>query len=1130
MLVIRLIFSSFILFILISFQVCSGEPSLNQAQGTPPSTESVDSRQDDHSSHSHASPGGKTTSPTKEHLQIHSSFAAGWRELFNGEQPTWRILHSENGALVSWHRREKTDITPERRFEIQPSSIPQRDTESIRCVLPGNSCLVLGHTIGFPMLIEDMDPVLTIKSGRPGIVIGAQVVLPNTLHPATGKPVTYLVPGSRYSGSRDWERLDFRDNNERPNLLREVDRVGRVLRAEMQQEGLNVKFDTKDRYIRQIILFVEGNPTHSSQTDLWIDSLEVSGYMLANMEQIDRIEVDDQRPGASSVGLEYRFDPINFVGFRILAGSQCHFLQTYTARSSVGYTEWTSPYAKSRLEPLIANSVPGVSPDRSEALARQKRTLFSEQQSELRFALTNQQSMNLSQASLRQIQLKKRILHVDDIPIGVRAIEYRGEPLAFLRQLEFNTVWVKGRPTLELLQEAKDAGVWIICTPPGPSELEAAKRYSANPPTALERMAMAGSPVLDPIYDNVLVWNLGDECTNPEHPSNAQWATVLQGADRIRRRPILCTARSGVREYSRTVDILMMDRQPLMSSLDFNELAQWQKAYPNLARPDTAFWGTIQTDPDPKLANQWILFGGNVQDMLAITHEQIKMQVFQALAVGTHGLLFTSNTPLTNNDPATEYRRTSLELINWELQMTEEWFSSGSPRPSVIKTSKRGKMSSAVIQSGRTRLLIPVWTERESQLAVGGAVEGSVKYVISGIPETYYAYHLIPGQLTPLKTERVAGGIEVELEEVNLNTLIYFGEPDEVFARIEKNAKTIGPRAAYLACKLADMQLASTKQVLSLLKQAIESGTVPVHPGDNMPVILMQEYESDLSSIKETIERAKLATQQPPVSYSMAYIQAEKATRGLRVRARDLLRQATRHDLNPCMMPVSVSLATLPHYLAACQRLAGAALGPNRLPCQGGMEDTLLWNQSGWEARRQRVDGIASPSLSITHLAKHSGQSGLRIAVQATSLEEKPIQLETEPIWIRTPPVSVAMGEMLCVSGWVRIPKPLESSVDGLKVFDTLGGESQALRFLQTKGQWKWFAFYRYVPADGPYYVFFSMQGIGEVHLDDLCISSVEFAVPQPVPVAPAPTPTPSWQRLINPFQYFPPLPSWGGQ
>ncbi|MDR2440950.1 MAG: hypothetical protein LBE12_16445 [Planctomycetaceae bacterium] len=1034
-----------------------------------------------------------------------------WTEYFETDVPSWRILHSEKrGATVN-----------QQRSPLQP--LQGKKSEIIQFSLPTDSCVILGHSIGFPLVIEDLLPTLCVQSNQPGIAIGAQIVLPNTIHPETGKPITYLVTGTKYTGSGDWEKLGFWDKNGNPILLQQAERLGKLLRAE-----LKMNLDLRDKYIRQIVLFVEPGTIPPSPKTLWIDSLEVTGHIAVSDAILNRCELEKRT---------FCFDPVNFDGFKIEAGLKSVYIQTLRSQNPVGSTEWISPLANRTSSPLRATPIsmnphlnpnnqnptnqteqPSITPHLAEKL---ERSVFSGQ-NEIRFSLTNQPIQTISPASLMPIRLMDQVLLVDDIPIGVRAIEYNGEPLSVLRQLEFNAAWIKERPTVALLREAQTAGIWLICSPPGPSELSSASKFdgSANPSHSVS----AGTSVIDSTYDNVLVWNLGDECTQPNHTAYSQWVSVLQSADRIRRRPILCTARSGVREYSRIADILMMRREPLLSSLDFLSLRDWQQSYPLLARPDTPFWCTVQTQPSPKLANQWIMFEGNPQSICPFSYEQLRMQVYLALATGTHGILFTSHTPLTNNDPESEFRRTALELLNWQLQLIEEWFSAGNVSPVLVKSNRRS-MSSAVIRSGRSRLLVPIWQENRNQMALSAAIVGNVKYIISGIPETYDAYHLVPGGLYPIDTERVAGGVQIELPEANLNSLIFFGEVDAIYANIGKRAKEIGPRAAYLACRIAELQLAAAEQVLSVLKQSAEMQTIPIHPKDNLPLIAVKEQETMMNTSKNAIDLAKNLAQRHPPDYARAYLQAEIATRGLRVTTREMLQEATRHELNLCMTPVSVTFATLPYYLTAYQRTNGAKLGENRLLC-GDMENLYQMNQAGWETVSHRIEGIASPRRDTVTSAKRSGQKGLQMIVEPTSLEDKPGQLETTPIWITTPPIPVRMGEMLCVHGWVRIPRRLESTVDGLMIFDSLGGESLALRFLEAK-DWREFAFYRNVPMDGNYYVTFGLQGLGEVHIDDVSISAVQFEAPAQIPAPPQQpsTPTP-WQRL-NPFQYLPPIPIW---
>jgi hypothetical protein len=421
-----------------------------------------------------------------------------------------------------------------------------------------------------------------------------------------------------------------------------------------------------------------------------------------------------------------------------------------------------------------------------------------------------------------------------------------------------------------------------------------------------------------------------------------------------------------------------------------------------------------------------------------------------------------------------------------------------------------------------------MWQERHNQSAIGPAVVGNVRYVIPGIPETYDAYHLVPGRVLPMKTERVAGGTQIELDEASLNSLIFFGEGEAIYAPVGQRAKLMGPRAAHLACRLVEMELAMTEQVLGALKKAKETKTIPAHPKDKLPLVAMPEQESMLRTTKDALTLAKDLAERTPPDYARSYLQAERAARGLRFAGRSLWMEATRHDLNMCMTPVSVSFATLPLYLAAYQRTNGGTLSANRLP--GGDMEMQTLEQAGWEIMSHKVRGVADVWAGVSPSAKRSGQSGLRMAA-APDPSEKPKQLETVPIWVATPPMAVRMGEMICVNGWIRIPQTLESTVDGLMIFDSLGGEELALRFRHTTGEWREFAFYRNVPADSNYFVFFALNGFGEVYLDDIRVAAVQFDTQVPVQPSQPPQPgsSPYWRRL-NPFQYLPPMPNWGTQ
>jgi len=985
----------------------------------------------------------------------------------------WRVLHAEpvRGARASLRSSTEESVT----FNVQ--------------LLHENAALVLGCSVNFPLVIEDLTPLLRVKSDQPGIAIGAQIVLPRTIHPVSRRPVSYIVPGNRYSGSGNWETLGFVDSRGTPNLQSESKRIAALLQAEHK-----TAFDMRGQYVRQLVLLVERSPHHHDeikQIEIGVPSL--TGHVAADVGETER---------------DLLFDPLNYVGFKVSVSSQ----RMYLRGNNTGTIEWHSIMQEHTAKPLVA------APDRINRPTT--RTLPSGNDSTT-FTLTSQQEQfTPSPASLTQIRFSNGILSLDDVPIGIRAIEYNDEPLELLRQLKFNAVWLKEQPSPEIRQEAQRVGIWLICPPPHGSELETARVYDPHAQPGRSTSA------LDSSYDNVLVWNISDNGSSPRYTDDAHRVQVLQTADRVKRRPILATARSGVYDYSRTVDILMLSREPLFSSLDMLDLHTWQKEYRSLARDDTPFWYTVQTQPSKRLTEQWEMFEGNPSFLSAVSYEQVKIQIYHALAAGARGILFTSHLSLSGNDPATEFRRTALELANLELQLVEEWFASGTPLP-MLARSNRSSVTSAIIKANRSRLLVPLWQERHTQSAVGPAVVGNVRYIVSGIPETYGAYHLVPGRLMPLKSERVAGGVQIDLDEANLNSLIFFGEDDAMCAQVGERAKVIGARATYLACRIAELELSMTEQVLSALKRAKDTQAMPIHPKDKLPLIALQEYSSMLRTTREALDLAKSQANRTPPDYARAYLLAEQSTRGLRLTGRSLWQEATRHDWNLCMTPVSVSFATLPLYLTVHQRTHGGTLGTNRLP--GGDMEMRTLEQAGWEPMGHKVEGVFAAKKEIVPLAKRSGQMGLRLVVAPETPSDIPKQLETVPLWVATPPMPVRMGEMICVSGWIRIPQPLISTVDGFMVFDSLGGEELALRFLHTSGNWREFVFYRNVPKDRDYHVFFALGGIGEVHLDDVRVSAVQFEAPQVQPSQPGqqPGPVPYWRRL-NPFQYLPPMPTWG--
>ncbi len=123
-------------------------------------------------------------------------------------------------------------------------------------------------------------------------------------------------------------------------------------------------------------------------------------------------------------------------------------------------------------------------------------------------------------------------------------------------------------------------GLWLICPPPG----------SPGP-------GQAAAPVatIDGRYDRVLAWDLGHGLGSEEFVATTQRVQQLRLADSDAQRPLVCRPVSALRDYSRQVDMLLVGRSPLGTSLELSEYAAWIGSRGRLARPGTPLWSTVQT-------------------------------------------------------------------------------------------------------------------------------------------------------------------------------------------------------------------------------------------------------------------------------------------------------------------------------------------------------------------------------------------------------------------------------------------------------------------------------------------------------------------------------------------------------
>lgn len=924
---------------------------------------------------------------------------ATWKEDFEGPTNSWVDAGGDVPYTVVAHQRVRGGA-----HSGQGSEWIQIDTRALGQGA-GGSRVFFAHDIGRPWVIEELRPTLWVVSDRAGLQLLAEVTLPRTRDPRTGKPLTTTIAGSTYTLTGHWQQLAIEDF---PRALLHQVFILRNQLSPTQQAGWPV--DSREAYVSRVLLNVCGGP---GLTNVWTDDLEVYGHV----------------PSSSAPGYP-RSGP-------------------------------------------IADPAPTGGPA----------------------AAPGEPSRNISPATgpvagppeplRREVKLAGSILTVNGYPIFPRAIEYHGERLAYLRQLGFNTVWLRTVPSREFLWEARQLGLWLVSPPPLASD-----PGGASPMPGVQPEAEIG-----PEFEPVLAWDLGHGLTGENLDANRRRAESVRLADSRFSRPLLCAPSNNLRSYSRQVDFLLIDRRPLGTSLEMSNYGNWVLRQPLMALPGTPLWTTVQTQAGEGLRRQLAALASAQPPPTAMGYEQIRLLVYTAISAGSRGLLFLSDTSLEAQDDQTRQRVLAMQLLNWELAVVEPLVAGGTKDELATAESNQPLVKGAVLRdrASRARIFMPMWLAGGSQCVAPEAAAGKLQLTLFGVPESSRVFEVAGGRLEEPRHLSQPGGMQVTLEEFGLSALLFLAEDPENMAEMARRAAVAAPQTAHFESYLAAQKLESVNRVYGQIGgRVLQSGEQgagnrePAYSQLSAPRSLLKPaIELEIARQDLRICDARLASG----DYPMASFYARRAMRPLRKLERAAWDAAMKGRDSPVVVPGTSSFQTLPWYWAMSDRIATLRPGANRLP-GGDFENLPLMVQSGWRWFHYAAPGIQC-AVDPMPEARHGGLMGLRLTARADIPEKPPAMIEVPPLRVCSPATPVEAGQIVRIHGWVNAPIAITGSVDGLMVVESLTGEEMALRIDKTAG-WREFTMYRVVPQSGPVALTFVLTGLGEVWLDDVTIEVME--------------------------------------
>jgi hypothetical protein len=666
-----------------------------------------------------------------------------------------------------------------------------------------------------------------------------------------------------------------------------------------------------------------------------------------------------------------------------------------------------------------------------------------------------------------RVRMQGSALLVDDKPFAPRAIDWHGEPLKFLAERGFNAVQLPEPPTRQLLNEAEQQNVWIICPPP---------REPLDEATNATR------------WERILVWRLEDEAASGDPAHFRHWADTIRARNDLPPRPILVAAYDQWAAMSEFADVLLA-RHPRDATLSTTEFDQWFTAGGRLARPGTPIWVSVPSQLGDLTHAQAAAMSG-LDRFISVDADLLEATVRTAITRGCRGLLFRSGSPLGEPDSVTRRRAALLALMNRHLMLVHAWMAGGAAVGEA--SSADGAHAAVILSVDRARLLAPVNRlpakneqarpsnddQKRSFAGVDGATTSSgVSYTVPGIPDSNSAYQMTPASLRPVATRRVAGGTRLVLETAD-DSLVVITQDPQVIVGLRQRIAHDGPSMLRLLREWIGLQSAAV---------ADTSGRLARFGVD------VRAAGKFLAAADSAVRQgdALLAAQRADEAYA-----SYSAGRRFLRQAADEQRRTWSAREGGGSYPLGIAYETLVEHAESLRQMSALGSGENLL-YGGDFEDLGQLTPFGWH----HVAGASNDVSAHAELSSNSPYHGaycLRMGSEASDADSL-ARPQRRALQILSPAVRLDAGQLVEISGWARVTSTSPGPAS-LEIEDSLGGHELAIDVSPTTG-WQPFHMVR-AATKNELVVSFSLVGQGSAELDAVMIRPLRQPIARRLPPA----------------------------
>ena len=633
----------------------------------------------------------------------------------------------------------------------------------------------------------------------------------------------------------------------------------------------------------------------------------------------------------------------------------------------------------------------------------------------------------------------------EKVPRVPRIIQWQGERFEQLKQLGFNTLGMSRQPTVDELQQAERLGISLFCPPPTPEQL--------------------GEKGIPSDFAPVLAWNLGEQISSDDLDHLERWERLVARHDPIDARPTVLAPQLHTLESSRITDVVLVGRAVVGTKITVREHTAWLAQRQRLARPGTPLWSKIETQPSPRQLLQMAALSAQEKSTQESTYAQMTALTSAAMTIKARGFYFQSQASLTGQDPATRRRALALELTNLRLQLAEPWLATG--KALAVARSTQPQLSALVMRAERSHLLVPIWWSLDMNSTVHPRKAGPVSFIVPGVAESSEAFLVTLGGIRRLKHQRVTGGIRVSAQALPYDSFLMFSDDPRAISQVTRYLRRIAPHATKVRRELVSFQLQEMTRLIDSM------------PDNDRWKSLLRRAQSELTACDQY---------RTTNNFRQAYLRADAVELAINELEAEM-QTAAGGERSASLAILNHGPLALPDRLQLHRMLARAPLSTNLLT-GGGFENLSAMLDHGWRHQQLPMDDITT-DVRLSPKSPHSGLYCLEL--EARPLDEAtPISIvPTAPVWISSAPLQVRKGDLLEITGVVRLTQPLEATVDGLQILDSIGGPDMALRIHEAV-DWQPFRLIRAVTSDTQVTVTMALSGLGKAQIDDVAIRVVK--------------------------------------